>query len=60
MAEKVKHMCPQCNGKKVVQGTCVCDSEWRGTQVGDEWNDCQCAPEQPCPTCNGTGYVEEE
>lgn len=58
MAEKGKKVCPQCQGKKVVPGVCVCNSEWRGNQTGDEWEDCQCAPEQECLTCRGAGYVE--
>ncbi len=57
--KKTKKECPQCAGKKTIPGTCVCDSEWRGTQVDDDWNDCQCDPDQPCPTCNGTGFIEE-
>ncbi len=57
MAEKAKKVCPQCLGKKVVPGVCNCASEWRGTQRGDEWEDCQCTPEQECPTCQGTGYL---
>ena len=59
MTESNKKVCPVCQGKKVVPGTCECNSEWRGSQVGDEWSDCQCVPEQECPTCNGTGYVED-
>jgi hypothetical protein len=44
----------------MIPGACVCDSEWRGTQDGDDWNECQCEAEQPCPTCNGSGVVEVE
>jgi len=60
MAEKKKEKCPQCDGRKVIPGVCVCDSEWRGTQVGDDWGDCKCAREQLCPTCGGAGYVPAE
>lgn len=57
MHEEKKTVCPDCNGKGQIEGTCVCDSEWRGSQVGDEWEDCHCTPTIPCPTCHGTGYV---
>lgn len=53
-------VCPDCNGKKVISGTCTCDMEWRGTQSGDDWEDCQCTPDQKCPTCDGKGYIEAE
>jgi hypothetical protein len=58
--KKNKTVCPDCNGKKEIKGNCVCDAEWRGSQVGDEWEDCHCTPTIPCPTCSGTGYVETE
>jgi len=57
MTAHEKKVCPLCQGKKTVAGVCSCNSEWRGTQRGDEWEDCQCTPEQECPTCHGTGYV---
>ncbi|MFH1153903.1 MAG: ankyrin [Pseudomonadota bacterium] len=57
MPEKSKKICPTCNGKKVVDGTCECNAEWRGTQNGDTVDDCQCSPETKCPTCSGTGFV---
>ncbi|MFP3984070.1 MAG: ankyrin [Desulfurivibrionaceae bacterium] len=60
MTEQGKMVCPECEGKKVISGTCVCDSEWRGTMVGNEWEDCQCTPEITCPKCQGTGYVTPE
>ena len=53
-----KDICPYCEGKKTIPGTCECSMEWRGTQQGDDWDDCQCTPEQSCPNCAGTGYVE--
>ncbi len=53
-----KKMCPECNGEKVIRGTCECSSEWRGTKIGDDWNDCQCVPQLTCPLCKGTGFVE--
>lgn len=60
MTEK-KKICPTCHGKKTVEGNCQCSSEWRGSpQPGDNsgWDDCQCTPEQKCPTCCGTGYYD--
>lgn len=49
--------CPQCHGDKVIPGTCTCDMEWRGSQLEDEWSDCQCTPNETCPTCKGAGVV---
>jgi len=57
MAEKEKIVCPECKGRKVIPGRCTCNMEWRGTQRGEEWEDCQCNREEKCPVCNGTGYV---
>jgi hypothetical protein len=57
--KKTEKECPECCGKKIIPGECICNSEWRGTQVGDDWNECQCSPDVPCPNCNGTGVVEE-
>ncbi len=59
MADTKKKACPACNGKKIIKGECVCDMEWRGTQKGDDWDDCQCTPDQDCKMCGGTGFVEE-
>ena len=53
-------ICPLCQGKKVVAGTCECNSEWRGTQRGEDWDECQCTPEQPCVMCKGTGYIDTD
>jgi len=50
--------CPECKGKKVVDGVCICDREWLGTQVGDVWDDCRCAKEEECSLCNGRGYIK--
>jgi hypothetical protein len=51
--------CPECNGKKIVPGTCSCDAEWQGTNVGeDAFDPCQCSPDVTCPTCEGKGYLE--
>lgn len=58
MSDTEKKVCPECNGEKVIRGTCECSSEWRGTMAGDEWNDCQCVPQVICPVCKGTGFVE--
>ena len=61
MAQETKKIvCPTCQGEKVVKGVCQCSMEWRGTQVGDEWQDCQCTPELECPTCHGSGYVNSD
>ena len=57
--KKTTKECPLCSGDKKLGGTCECNSEWRGTQDGDDWNECQCSPEQVCPNCNGTGVIEE-
>ena len=57
MRQEQKKVCPTCNGTKEIPGRCECNAEWRGNQVGDEWQDCQCAPTTPCPACNGTGFV---
>ena len=57
MTDEARRVCPECNGEKKIGGTCVCDMEWRGTQQGDEWEDCQCIGEETCPVCHGTGYV---
>lgn len=59
MSDDNKKVCPDCNGKKEIDGKCVCDSEWRGNQVDDDWEDCRCTPNITCPTCNGTGYIAE-
>lgn len=60
MAERKKKVCPACQGTKIIKGECVCDMEWRGTQQGDDWEDCQCTPDQKCKTCHGKGYVETD
>jgi len=57
MVGETKKICPECNGGKKIAGTCVCDMEWRGSQKGDEWDDCQCSKEEICPGCQGTGSV---
>jgi hypothetical protein len=54
-----ERICPLCKGEKTVAGTCTCDMEWRGTQLGEEWNDCKCTPDEKCPNCNGTGVVTD-
>lgn len=58
MSQENKKICPVCQGKKVVAGTCECNAEWRGTQKGDDWEECQCSPEQPCAMCMGIGFVD--
>ena len=59
MSEARTKICPDCNGRKEIEGQCVCDNEWRGTEKNGEWEDCHCTPTVPCPTCNGTGYIED-
>lgn len=49
--------CPTCQGKKVIEGVCEANSEWRGSS-DDMQDDVQCTPDQVCPTCNGKGYEE--
>jgi hypothetical protein len=56
--ETKKKPCPECKGKGTIPGRCVCDNEWRGSMVGEEWKDCSCAREETCPICNGKGFVE--
>ncbi len=58
MTATEKKVCPECEGRKVIPGTCTCNMEWRGTQQGDDWEDCQCTEETKCPVCNGTGTVD--
>lgn len=57
MEQKTKETCPTCQGKKVIEGDCVCSMEWRGTQTEDGWDDCQCTPDLECSTCHGTGVL---
>jgi len=51
--------CPICGGEKVIEGTCTCDNEWRGTQGTDAWDDCKCTPKITCPKCGGTGVITD-
>lgn len=60
MTRENRTICPVCQGKKVVAGTCECNAEWHGTQIGDDWDDCQCAQEQQCVMCKGTGLIDAE
>lgn len=53
-----KKICPTCNGKKIIQGNCECNMEWRGSERDDGWEDCICEPDRECPDCKGTGFVE--
>jgi len=59
MSEKSRKVCPRCKGEKVAEGDCVCNSEWRGTQITDNMDDCQCNAPEECPVCLGTGFVTE-
>jgi len=49
-----KKACPTCNGKKVIDGVCETSGEWQGKNADGQ----VCTPDQKCPTCKGTGYVE--
>ncbi len=60
MTQVTKKICPLCQGKKVVTGTCECNAEWRGTQKGEDWEECQCSPEQQCVMCKGSGYIDSD
>jgi len=53
-----KQDCPQCKGNKIIEGTCECNMEWRGNQLGEDWEDCRCTPDVTCPTCKGKGYMD--
>jgi len=57
MTDSTYEVCPRCEGKKIIYGTCECDSEWRGQETDDGWMDCQCTPDLECPTCKGAGFV---
>jgi hypothetical protein len=55
MADKApQDVCPTCQGNKVIPGVCETSNEWQG----DDDNQI-CTPDQPCPTCKGTGYVDQ-
>ena len=58
MGQNEQQLCPECKGKKVIPGTCTCDMEWRGTQQGEDWEDCQCTQDELCPVCKGKGYID--
>ena len=58
MEQKKKETCSACQGKKIIEGVCECNTEWRGNQNDNEWEDCQCTPDQECPECQGKGYIE--
>lgn len=51
-------ICPTCKGNKIIPGNCECNSEWRGTDQDDGFQDCQCEPDTECPDCTGKGYIE--
>lgn len=64
MSATMKKICPECQGQKIIPGTCECSVEWRGTLQGsvegDEWDECQCSQSEQCPVCLGVGYLEDE
>ena len=53
-----KKICPRCNGKKIIEGQCECNMEWRSSDGDGGLEDCQCEPEQECPLCKGVGVVD--
>ncbi len=55
---KSKITCTRCNGKKIIEGNCECNMEWRSSGDNDYWDDCKCDPDQECPECKGTGFIE--
>ncbi len=60
MTTEEKNVCPTCQGKKIIEGVCEGSSEWSGAGGGDDFvDDMQCTVDQPCPTCKGTGVVEQ-
>ncbi len=50
-----KDVCPTCMGKKVIEGRCEANSEWKGKNDDGQ----VCTPDNTCPTCKGKGYVED-
>ncbi|MDA3916593.1 MAG: ankyrin [Deltaproteobacteria bacterium] len=55
---KSKTICKRCNGRKIIEGHCECNMEWRSSGDGDYWDDCICEPDLECPDCKGTGFIE--
>lgn len=47
--------CPTCMGKKIIEGRCETNSEWKGKNDDGQ----VCTPDNTCPTCKGKGYVED-
>ncbi len=54
--EANKSICPTCQGKKVIDGVCETSGEWQGSSTKDGQ---VCTPDQACPSCKGTGHVED-
>ena len=60
-----RKMCPNCMGKKTIDGVCEVSPEWEGIKTPDQEvctsdNVCAgqlCTPDAICPVCNGKGYV---
>ncbi len=58
MAQQQSDSCPTCMGKGIIEGVCETSSEWDGSNKdGDDGR--ICTPDQPCPTCKGTGKVKK-
>ncbi|PIE56683.1 MAG: ankyrin [Desulfobulbus propionicus] len=52
--EKRKDVCPTCQGAKIIPGVCEASNEWHDD------DGLVCTPDEKCPTCKGTGYVDED
>ncbi len=59
MSQKKSSTCPTCMGKGVIEGVCETSPEWSGAANKQGDDDRVCTPDNKCPTCKGTGKVEE-
>lgn len=55
---KSKNICPECNGKKIIEEKCECNMEWRSNEGENGVDDCRCDPAHECLTCSGKGFIE--